>query len=151
MKLLCDHMLGTLAKWLRFLGVDTKFVGPVSDKELKKIATSEGRVILTRDRELSQSKDVDAVYVDRGDIDHQLLQVFSVLELKVEEPMSRCSVCNGLVEEIRREQAEGNVPEDVLSNQSVFWRCKKCGKYYWQGSHWRGILKRIERIKNHIS
>ncbi|MFQ5909109.1 MAG: Mut7-C RNAse domain-containing protein [Thermoplasmata archaeon] len=151
MKLLCDHMLGTLAKWLRFLGLDTAFVGPMSDKELKEIAISQGRVILTRDKELSQSRDVDAIYLDGDDLDHQVVQVFRALNLKVEEPMSRCSVCNGLIEEIGQEEAGNNVPEDVLSNQSVFWRCKDCGKHYWKGSHWEGILERIEKIRDYVS
>lgn len=144
-------MLGTLARWLRFLGFDTEFVGPVSDKELKKIAASEDRVVLTRDKELSQSKNANAVYVISDNIDDQLLQVFRSLKLKVEQPMSRCSVCNSPIEEIGLEEAEGNVPADILSNQSMFWHCKKCDKYYWQGSHWKGILERIERIKNHTS
>lgn len=144
-------MLGTLAKWLRFLGFDTEFVGPMSDKELKKIAVSEERVILTRDKELSRSRDVRAVYVESDDLDSQLIQVSRDLNLKVVEPMSRCSVCNGLIEEIGREEAIGNVPEDVLSDQDVFWRCVECGKHYWRGSHWNGILERIESIRSQVS
>jgi uncharacterized protein with PIN domain len=144
-------MLGTLARWLRFLGFDTEYVGPVSDKELKEIAASEDRVILTRDKELSRSRNANAVYVISDNIDDQLLQVFRDLRLKVEQPMSRCSVCNNPIEEIGQEEAEGNVPADILSNQSMFWHCKECDKYYWQGSHWNGILERIERIKNHTS
>lgn len=151
MKLLCDHMFGTLAKWLRFLGFDTEFIGPVSDKELKEIALSEDRVILTRDKELSNNKDVEALYVESRDIDDQLVQVLRALNLEVEEPMSRCSTCNGLIEEIRREEVKGNVPEDILADKDVFWRCKECGKHYWQGSHWSGILERIEKIKSQVS
>lgn len=151
MKLLCDHMLGTLGRWLRFLGFDTAYIGPVSDRELRGIARSEDRVILTRDKELSQNKDVEAVYVESDDLDEQLVHVIRTLELKVEKPMTRCSVCNALLDEIDRDQARGEVPEDVLAEQSVFWRCSKCRKHYWQGSHWQGILERIERLKNQVS
>lgn len=151
MKLLCDHMLGTLAKWLRFMGFDTGFVGPVSDRELKEIALSEGRVILTRDKELSGNKDVEALYVESGDIDDQLVHVLRGLNLEVEEPMSRCSACNGLIEKIGRGEAEGNVPDDILTDRDVFWRCTECEKHYWRGSHWGGILERIEKIKSQVS
>lgn len=151
MKLLCDHMLGTLARWLRFLGFDTAFIGPVSDRELKKIAASEERVILTRDKELSRSKSTNALYVASDNIDDQLLQVFRDLKLKIEQPMSRCSICNSPIEEIGQKEAEGHVPDDILSSQGTFWHCKECDKYYWQGSHWKGILERIERIRNHTS
>ena len=34
MKFLCDHMLGTLAKWLRFLGNDVVYPSPIDDNEL---------------------------------------------------------------------------------------------------------------------
>ena len=34
MKLLCDHMLGSLARWLRFMGYDTAYPPPGPDREL---------------------------------------------------------------------------------------------------------------------
>ena len=74
MRFLCDHMLGTLAKWLRFLGYDTAYPGPLGDNEMGTLATGEGRVLLTRDKELS-SRIPSAVYVGSDDPDEQLLQV----------------------------------------------------------------------------
>jgi uncharacterized protein with PIN domain len=144
-------MLGTLAKWLRLMGFDTAYVGSMSDQELKRIALSEKRVILTRDKELSGNKDVEAVYVGSDDLDTQLVSVIQALDLEIQEPMSRCSDCNCPIQEIGREEAAGNVPEDVLADQSLFFRCEGCGKHYWQGSHWQGILERIERIRNQVS
>ena len=151
MKLLCDHMLGTLAKWLRFLGFDTAYVGSMSDEELKRIATLEDRVILTRDKDLSRTKGVRAVLIGSDDLDLQLISAIRSLGLEIEEPLSRCSTCNALVEEVGREEAEGNVPKNVLSDRDVVFRCTDCGKYYWQGSHWQEILDRIERIRGQVS
>ena len=53
MKLLCDHMLGSLARWLRFMGYDTAYpeVGP--DRTLIERVRSEDRILLTRDKELA--------------------------------------------------------------------------------------------------
>jgi len=31
-----------------------------------------------------------------------------------------------------------------LEEGATFWRCERCGKLYWQGSHWRGIRKRLD-------
>lgn len=28
-----------------------------------------------------------------------------------------------------------------------FWLCKKCGKVFWQGSHWERINENVEKIK----
>ena len=54
LRLLADGMLGTLAKWLRLLGYDTAYDNVAADPELARRARSEGRVLLTRDRELSK-------------------------------------------------------------------------------------------------
>lgn len=56
---LADRMLGTLAKYLRFLDYDTLSADTLEpgntreDTVLLGIARSDGRILLTRDRELS--------------------------------------------------------------------------------------------------
>jgi len=53
MKILCDQMLGTLAKWLRIMGFDTFYANAeMSDEDLLNIAKGENRTIFTRDKEL---------------------------------------------------------------------------------------------------
>jgi uncharacterized protein with PIN domain len=47
----------------------------------------------------------------------------------------RCTVCNDLLEEIE-------------SRQGQRWRCRECGKLYWQGGHWKGIKKRLEELRS---
>ncbi len=42
---LADEMLGRLAKWLRLLGYDTKYVRGIPDSDLLDIAESEDRVV----------------------------------------------------------------------------------------------------------
>ena len=52
-KILCDQMLGTLAKWLRILGFDTFYPDyELSDIEILDIAKKEKRIIISRDKEL---------------------------------------------------------------------------------------------------
>ncbi len=57
MKFLADNMLGSLARWLRFLGFDTAYPDVLTDKDLKELARQENRVLLTRDKELSKAKE----------------------------------------------------------------------------------------------
>lgn len=145
MKFLCDHMLGTLAKWLRFLGYDTMYPGPLDDGELKDLAAREERVLLTRDRQLS-GRVTGSLYVASDDLDGQFTQVVHVLSLDSENAMSRCSVCNELIEAVPKERVKGNVPEGVFARQQVFWWCPRCGRFYWQGSHFDAMWAKFREI-----
>ncbi len=146
MKFICDHMLGTLARWLRLLGFDVLYPGPIPDDEMKDIAAKEDRIILTRDKELGDTKKVRALYVESHDLEEQLSFTVSKLKLKITDPMSRCSLCNSPVEKVEKPAVEGEVPKGVFERQREFWYCPKCRKYYWQGSHWDRITRTIETL-----
>ena len=139
MKFLCDHMLGTLAKWLRFLGYDTAYPGSIDDNALKALAAKEDRVLLTRDKELS-GRVPEAVYVASDDLDAQFAQVVRAFGLTAKDAMSRCSVCNAAIEAVPKEAVKGHVPEGVYDRHRDFWRCRQCGRYYWPGSHFDRVL-----------
>lgn len=146
MKFLCDHMLGTLAKWLRFLGHDATYPGPIDDRELEAVTAREGRVLLTRDRELA-ARVAGAVSVRSDDLDEQLLQVLQAFDLEADIAVTRCSVCNAALREATAEEARGNVPEKVLERRREFWHCDACGRFYWQGSHWDNMTERVRNLK----
>jgi len=147
MKFLCDHMLGTLAKWLRMLGFDTSYSPPIDDDELLKVAWREGRILLTRDKNVGSFKEVKILNVESDDLDEQLGEVLKACNLEIKDPMSRCSLCNTLVREVKKEDCAGKVPQGVFERQDKFWFCDKCKKYYWAGSHWDKIVERIEVLK----
>ena len=145
MKFLCDHMLGSLAKWLRLLGYDTASPGPLSDVELGAMAQHEGRSLLTRDRELARR--VRGAYrIMSDDLEEQLLDVARTFSLELEESMTRCSVCNAELEAVPKSKAKGQVPDGVYSRQRAFWRCASCGRFYWQGSHWDDVMARARDL-----
>jgi uncharacterized protein len=142
----CDHMLGTLAKWLRFLGNDVAYPGPLEDDALKAMVEREGRVLLTRDRELS-GRAAGALYVTSDDLDEQLLQVLVHFQLEGELSMTRCSLCNTPLREVPKAEVRGKVPDGVFERQEEFWRCDTCGRLYWQGSHWENMTARMRVIR----
>ncbi len=146
MKFLCDHMLGTLAKWLRFLGYDTAYPGPIDDGELKATAAREERVLLTRDKQLN-GRVADSVYIASDDLDEQFAQVVRGFGLTAKDAMSRCSVCNEVVEAVPKEQAKGRVPEGVYDRQREFWFCRRCGRLYWQGSHFDAMWAKFRELE----
>ena len=145
MRLLCDHMLGTLAKWLRFMGYDTTYPVPLGDTELLALSAREDRILLTRDKELA-SRSSRTIRVRSDDLEAQIREVASALELKLVDPLSRCSLCNATLIPARLEDVGDLVPEGVRARHDVFWQCPSCRKVYWQGSHWDKMVERLNRL-----
>jgi len=145
-RFLCDHMLGTLAKWLRFLGNDVAYAGPGGDNDVKSHVEKEGSVLLTRDRELA-GRVAGSLCVTSDDLDLQLVQVLRAFHLPAELSMARCSGCNAPLVTVPKDQVRGKVPEGVFDRQPEFWRCDACGRHYWRGSHWANMETRLLGIR----
>ena len=151
MKFVADRNLGKLAKELRMLGYDVVYYRGENAYPLVKLAREEGRVILTRSKRFTPKRPEDRIV--RIAEDKPSLQLKELIQRKIisllEEPLfSRCLVCNTLLNEIPREEAEGKVPDFILYQQREFFRCPQCTRVYWQGSHQDHMKKRIERLKN---
>ncbi len=145
MKLLCDHMLGSLAKWLRFMGYDTEYPRPLDDTALIAQARSEDRVLLTRDKELA-ARCPGAVRVRSDVLEEQVREVASALGLRLVDPLSRCSLCNGLLVPVPLESVRELLPQGVRERHQEFWQCPRCRKVYWQGSHWDKMVERLNHF-----
>jgi len=111
-KLLCDHMLGSLARWLRFMGYDTAYPPPGPDRELVDCARREGRILLTRDKELA-ARVSGSVQVRSDDLEEQIREVAAVLRLRLVDPLSRCSLCNEILSPVPADDVKSFVPEGV--------------------------------------
>lgn len=151
MRFLADHMLGSLARWLRFLGFNCAYPDVLPDKRLKELAQNEDRIILTRDKELSKAKDVKALYITSLELEEQLLQVISQYDLKSDNAFSRCSLCNSELIKIEKQHLKGKVPEKVYERQNEFWECKGCQKYYWKGTHFEKMVKTLKELEGKSS
>jgi uncharacterized protein with PIN domain len=143
-RFLCDHMLGTLARWLRLLGYDTAYPADLNDDELLALGERERRVLLTRDKNLAARGDARALYVVSDSLDAQIRQVLTEIGPPVADPMSRCTVCNGVLSDATRTEARAEVPAGVWQRQEQFWRCTSCGKYYWRGTHWERMQPTLD-------
>ncbi len=147
MKFICDEMLGSLAKWLRILGYDTKYVKNVSDEKIIEIAEKEGRIVLTRDKLLARKS--KGIYINERDVEEQLKKVIESLNLDIEEEkiLTRCTICNIKVTKIDKDKVKGKVPEYVWNNNEDFWICPSCKRIYWIGSHWNKMEEVIQKLK----
>lgn len=148
MKFLANSMLGKLSKWLRILGYDTTYLNKGKDKELIELAHREGRILLTRDSYLAKNWIVKTLLIKSEMIDEQLEEVIDRFTLNTDKYLlSRCPICNlGLIE-VDREEVKDKVPEFVYENYHKFWNCMHCGRFYWPGTHWESIQKKVNHLK----
>ena len=150
MKLLCDQMLGSLAKWLRILGFDTFYANAeITDEKLLEIAKNENRNIISRDKVLIQNgkkHGLKVIEINSTDLDEQLNKVFENVDIDMDRILSRCTICNTILKYIEKNKVNGKVPKKVFENNDRFWFCPKCKKYYWTGSHYDKISEKINEI-----
>ena len=143
-RFVADHMLGSLARWLRMIGYDTVYDKGLDDKGLAELARAENRFLLTRDKELG--KEPGALLLEQDDLDSQLKATGAKFGLKYNEDLIRCSTCNGDLQQLPKEEAKAVVPEGAYAGNDKFWKCSKCGKVFWKGSHWLGIMDRLKKL-----
>ena len=142
--LLLDAMLGELAKWLRLMGYDARFVPDTPDLVIVRLARKEGRTVLTQDRALSRSKAISAVFIQSDDLDQQIVQVQQEIGPPNEPVQPRCGVCNTVLESVNREAVQNRVPPYVWRTNDSFTECTTCNRVYWKGTHWEGISQKLE-------
>jgi len=133
-----DAMLGRLAKALRMLGYDASYRRDASDEEIRLTALREGRVVLTRDREIAATGlPIRVVLVEGDRVAGQLRHVAVVLGLDpgAVVPFSRCLLCNAPVVQVERDAVRNAVPPYVFATQRRFARCPSCGRVYWAATH----------------
>jgi len=150
MKFLCDRMLGTLAKWLRIFGFDTLYAGSnIEDEKLLKLAKDEERILITLDKKLifdARRENIKVFKIISTDINYQLRQVLKNTKIDEKFFLSRCLLCNNLVEEISKKNVKKIVPKRVFENNKKFWYCKNCNKVYWKGSHFENMIQKIKKL-----
>ena len=137
LKFLADTMLGSLAKKLRLLGIDTAYISDPDDSELKYLVRSQTRILLTRDLNLSKKMGDLAWLVTGKNTREEFLSVVEKLkpfsDLLV--PFSLCLDCNDLLLSMELSEAQGKVPPFIYQSQKIFSHCPSCGKVFWKGTH----------------
>ena len=138
---LADAHLGGLARRLRLLGFDTLLADDAPDPLLAALADGDGRILLSRDRELLKHRRVTrGRYVRASRTDEQLREVVRHFGLWwLARPFSRCLECNAPLRAARRSEVLDRLPPDVAAAHAAFTLCGGCGRVYWPGSHWRRL------------
>ena len=151
-KFLLDGMLGKLTRWLRIFGFDAKYGGVYSDEGLITLALNERRVLLTRDINLCERanrRTLEPLLIKGQSKIEKLVEVakrFSI-KLEIDPARSRCSSCNTILMQTKKDVVKGRVPSLTYNSYEKFWICKNCNKIFWKGAHW----KNIEHVKEEVN
>lgn len=151
LKFLCDCHLGKLAKYLRILGYDTLYFSSISDNEIIKIALLENRIVLTRDKELSKRLKKMAFYIKPLSFKEQFELVYTHFKLQEYQMLFvRCTLCNSIIIEVKKELIETRLPPKTREFYSEFFICSNCGQIYWEGDHYKQMQKKLKELTGEL-
>ena len=146
----CDAMLGGLARWLRAAGYDAEFRHGIDDSVIVAEALAAGRILLSSDgpmfeRKVIRDGQLEALFVPRQlSRIEQLTYVVDKLILK--RRPGRCMACGGELRQLPKYSVVSEAPPLAYRSCDEFFRCKRCGKLLWRGTHWQKIDARLNEI-----
>jgi hypothetical protein len=150
----CDAMLGGLARWLRAAGFDAVYEYGIDDGVLIERAGKQGRIVLTSDggimeRNVITCGEVPALFIPRQTSKFDQLEfVLRQLDLRPRQP--RCMTCGGALRELSADEATGQVPPIAFERCATYWKCKRCGKAFWSGTHFHRIRRKLAEIEERL-
>ncbi|MFF5977564.1 Mut7-C RNAse domain-containing protein [Streptomyces olindensis] len=146
LRFLLDVHLGTLARRLRLLGVDTAYESTdIGDPALAARSAAERRVMLSRDRGLLRRRELWAgafVYSTRPE--EQLRDVLDRFRPEL-LPWTRCTACNGVLRTATKDEVADQLKHGTHATYDVFAQCTACGRAYWKGAHHEQLEAIVER------
>lgn len=145
-----DNHLGKLAAYLRMLGIDCLYQNDYQDELLIDLSTNQGRVLLTRDRQLLMRKVVLYGYLLRSKLPkEQLFEVVKRYKLSKQiAPFTRCIRCNGYLQEVSKQDIMDRLEPLTTKYFDQFQICCDCKQIYWHGSHFKRMDQLVAQVSN---
>jgi len=139
-------MLQRLGRWLRAAGYDTVIATDAEpDYYLLRQAIEQDRLLVTRDRELSQHRSArdNVILLDCDSLEECAEELSRQVDIDWHHnPFTRCMVCNTLMSDATPEQLQ-NAPEDIRASTDAVFYCPECKQVFWDGSH-------VKRMQHHL-
>ena len=147
-RFVADAHLGGLAHMLRMMGFDTLYDNYFHDDAIVAIAEQDGRIVLTRDRELLKRRTVThGCYVHALKSEQQLREVVGRLDLAASaRPFTLCLHCNAPLRPVDKASVYDRLPPKVQMNYEQFSTCDVCRRVFWEGSHWRNMRRVLDGL-----
>lgn len=147
-RFVADAHLGALARLLRRAGFDTLYDNRYQDREIADIAARDGRIVLTRDRELLKLRRIThGCYLHALKPVQQFREIMDRLDLaRRARPFSLCLVCNAPLRAIDKAAVLERLPPSVRDSHDRFTTCDVCHRVFWEGSHWRRMQAMLNAL-----
>ncbi|MFD9945111.1 Mut7-C RNAse domain-containing protein [Nonomuraea sp. NPDC059023] len=150
-RFLLDVHLGTLARRLRLLGIDTAYHNDMDDPALVVQANAERRVLLTQDRGLLRRRALWlGAYVRGAKADLQLGDLLDRFAPTL-RPWTRCTACNGVLAEVPKSEVANTLRDGTRRSYDAYGRCRECGQVYWRGAHSDHLEKIVTRAQDALT
>jgi uncharacterized protein len=151
-RFIADGHLGKMVRNLRLLGIDVAYDAVADDRQLLRLATTDNRALLTRDRRLLMHAVVrDGYYLRSQDPLDQTIEVLRRFDLLTTlAPFTRCSRCNASLEPVEKEEIMHRLEPLTKIYYQQFRRCTGCGQIYWPGSHFEKLEARIAQLRERL-
>ena len=145
---IADAHLGGLARFLRMLGLDTVHQPQLADRDIRRLAQAEERIVLTRDRDLLKCRDIARGYYVRAlKPEAQLRELAARYRLaQAARPFTRCLHCNLPLAAVDRAAIAHRLPPKVAELHHKFTHCSGCDRVFWPGSHYARMQVALEQI-----
>jgi uncharacterized protein with PIN domain len=140
----CDPSLGGVARWLRAAGYGARMAGLEKAVEA---ARSGGAVALTTDSRVLdrgevRARQVPVLWLPSGmPPPRQMGMVLRDLSLDPRTPL--CMACGGRPQAVTKESVAARIPPRTAPWKDDYFVCPKCGRLFWQGTHWERITASI--------
>jgi uncharacterized protein with PIN domain len=152
-KFVADGHLGKLVRDLRLLGIDVIYDPAAEDRQLVRIASTDDRALLTRDRRLLMHAAVRHGYYLRSQMPlEQTMEIARRFDLgSALAPFSRCLRCNASLQPVAKAQVLDRLEPLTKIYYQQFRNCSGCGQIYWSGSHFEKLQQRVETIQSRLA
>ncbi len=137
-RFIADAHLGGLARMLRMAGFDTLYDNNFDDATIAALAQEQGRIVLTRDRDLLKRRIIQhGCFVRALKAPAQCWEIVARLGLQAHaRPFTLCLQCNTPLRAQTWDAVQARLPPAVRAHQKQFQACDTCHQVYWKGSHW---------------
>ena len=152
-------MFGKVARWLRLFGYDTLYYNVFDDDDILKVAKAENRIIINKDKLLTQraiKDNIEALYIDEKDLVSRIAVIKKKYSIKTEiqrppSSNSLCPLCNSKIIKVKdKKEIIDKVYESTYNHYNDFWKCSnpECQKIYYVGEHWNDFKTFLIKLDN---